>query len=80
MQKLYRLVREEHAGFDATGPHADEINRVAQSMAGALDAINTLRNQASVAHPNDDLLDEAEATLAINAGRTLLNYVAAKIG
>jgi hypothetical protein len=79
VQKLYKLIREDHVGFDATGPHADEINRIGQSMAGALDAINTLRNQASVAHPNDDLLDEADATLAINAGRTLFNYVAAKI-
>ena len=42
-------------------------------------SLNTLRNQASIAHPNDNILEEAEAILAINSGRTLLNYLDSKL-
>jgi len=49
------------------------------AFATALDAVNTLRNQASVAHPNKDLLDDVDATLVVNAARTLFNYVSGKI-
>jgi hypothetical protein len=38
-----------------------------------------VRNQASVAHPNEELLGDAEAHLVINVGRTLLNYLDAKL-
>jgi Abortive infection C-terminus len=38
-----------------------------------------LRNNASVAHPNEALLDEPEAMLAINAARTILHYLDAKL-
>jgi hypothetical protein len=37
-----------------------------------------LRNQASVAHPNVDLLAEPEAMLFINSVRCLLHYLNAK--
>ena len=44
-------------------------------MAAILDAINTLRNRASAAHANDELLKEAEAHLVVNAGRSILAYL-----
>jgi hypothetical protein len=47
-------------------------------MAATLDALNTIRNNASAAHPNEDLLGDPEALLAINAGRTIFTYVAQK--
>lgn len=47
-------------------------------MAATLDALNTIRNNASAAHPNDTLLGDPEALLAINAGRTIFTYVAQK--
>jgi hypothetical protein len=37
-----------------------------------------MRNRASVAHPNPDLLDQDEAMLVINTGRTILGYLDAK--
>ena len=39
-----------------------------------------MRNIASLAHPNKDLLGRNEAQLIVNAGRTLLAYLDAKIG
>lgn len=47
-------------------------------MAATLDALNTIRNNASAAHPNQDLLGDPEGLLAINAGRTIFTYVAQK--
>lgn len=48
-------------------------------IATILDALNPIRNSASVAHPNLDLLSEADAMLAINAARTILHYVEARV-
>ena len=45
------------------------------AIATILDALNPVRNNASVAHPNDQLLGEPEAHLVINIVRTLLNYL-----
>ena len=44
-----------------------------------LDAMLPVRNRASVAHPNAELLGEVEARLVINVGRTLLSYLDAKL-
>lgn len=38
-----------------------------------------MRNNASIAHPNDDLLGRNEALLVINVGRSLLTYLDGKI-
>lgn len=49
---LYKLIREKHPGLQNTGPHADRIDRILKSFASAVDALNALRNHASIAHPN----------------------------
>jgi hypothetical protein len=43
-----------------------------------MDALNPIRNTASVAHPNADLLKKDEAMLVVNSARTLLHYLNAK--
>jgi hypothetical protein len=42
---------------------------------------DNLRAQASasVAHPNDELLPEAEAMLVVNCARTILSYLDTKV-
>jgi hypothetical protein len=47
-------------------------------MATILDALNPVRNNASMAHPTSALIGEAEAVLVINTVRTLLTYLEAK--
>jgi hypothetical protein len=37
-----------------------------------MDALNPVRNRATVAHPNAELLEKEEAMLVINVARTLL--------
>jgi hypothetical protein len=41
--------------------------------------MGTLRNRASLAHPNEELLDHDEALLVINLGRSLLRFLDAKL-
>lgn len=80
VMQLYKAVRTSHPAFTVKGAHAEALNKVALSMASALDSLNTLRNNASPAHPNEELLDEVDGMLAFNATRTLLNYVVGKVG
>ncbi len=41
--------------------------------------MNPLRNQASMAHPNEELLEPAEALLVINVSRSILHYLDTKL-
>ncbi len=43
-----------------------------QTSGSIVDALGTIRNQASLAHPNEDLLHHDEALLVINLTRSLL--------
>lgn len=80
MTQLLKALRREHPAFDVTGPRDDDIRRVINSLGSILDALNPVRNNASVAHPNDELLGPAEATLVINTVTSLLTYLEARIG
>ena len=48
-------------------------------LATVIDCLNTLRNKASLAHPNEEILEETEAILAINSVRTLFHYLDRKL-
>ena len=78
MQKAMKELRTHHPKLKPSGARAGEVSQVLYSMAATLDALNTIRNNASAAHPNEALLGDPEALLAINAGRTIFTYVAQK--
>ncbi len=78
--RALKLLRQHHPALQATGPRAEDITRVLNSLANVLDTLNPIRNNASVAHPNLELLDDPEALLAINAGRTIFAYLDSKMG
>jgi abortive infection Abi-like protein len=77
--QLFKLLREQHPSFRDSGPRAEDVDRVARSMATIVDSLNPLRNQATLAHPNEAVLEEPEAMLVINAVRTLLHYLNSKL-
>lgn len=79
MNGLFRMIREQHPAFTDLGPRAQDVTMVVRAMASIMDAMNPIRNMASVAHPNEELLDTPEAILVINAARTILHYLNAKI-
>lgn len=79
LTQLFKLLRTQHPAFRDLGPRADDMARVLNSLASVVDALNPLRNKASVAHPNADLLADPEAMLVINTVRTLLHFLDSKL-
>lgn len=77
--ELFRLVRDLPAMRQAV-PQQVEIDKILRALANVIDALNPLRNHASVAHANPSLLPEAEAMLVINSVRSLLHYIDGKMG
>src|SRR5689334_8931652 len=77
---LFKVLRTNHPSFKEAGPRPQDITTICKAMSSILDALNPLRNQTSVAHPNANLLEEPEAMLVINSARTILHYLDAKLG
>ena len=72
--RLFKQLRQNHPALETSGPRAEDITKIVQSLANVLDALSPIRNRASLAHPNV-LLEEPEAMVALNATRTLFRYV-----
>ncbi len=80
MVKLLKTLRQNHPALKNLGPRSQDIEHILQSLASIIDVLNPIRNTASIAHPNKDLLGKEEAMLVINVARTLLHYLDSKIG
>ncbi len=78
-QRLLRLLRENHPTLQKIPVGGQEISRILTSLGTAVDAVNTLRNNMSLAHPNEELMEEPEAMLVINAVRTIFHYLDGKL-
>jgi hypothetical protein len=76
---LFKVLRAHHPALVGREPRGAEIDRVLKSMAAIVDALNPVRNRASGAHPNELVLQEAEAMLIVNSVKTLLHYLDARL-
>lgn len=72
---LFKSIRKHHPSFQQPHPRQADIDKIMRSLANIVDALNPVRNRASVAHPNETLLEEPEAMLVINSVRSLLHYL-----
>jgi hypothetical protein len=79
MSGLFASIRNQHPAFKNNGPRKDDLERIFRSMSGIVDAMNPIRNEGSLAHPNNDLLAPPEAALVINMARTILHYIDMKL-
>lgn len=79
INELFKLILQQHQSLKNSGHRKEDIERVLKAFSTILDALNPLRNRASVAHPNEELLGEAEAMLVINSAWTILHYIDAKL-
>ena len=77
--RLLRLLRENHPALQRAVAGSEEVGRILMSMGSAVDAMGTIRNTASIAHPNENLIEDAEAMLVVNACRTILQYLDSKL-
>lgn len=75
---LFKTLRNEHPALANLGLRTDDIEKILRAFASIMDALNPIRNKASAAHPNVELLGPDEAVLVINATRTLLHYLDSK--
>ncbi len=78
LPKLFKLLQSSHSAFQGSGSHQDKIDNICKGFATAIHSLNEIRNSATPAHPNDELLDIPDATLAINAMRTIFHYLEKK--
>jgi len=76
---LFKILREQFPEFKDVVAHDNEAKRVFGSIATALDSLNTIRNRGTLAHPNELLLEAAEAMLFINLSRAALGYLNTKL-
>ncbi len=76
---LFALIRDEHPKFRTQTPGTETATNILRGMARIIDTLNPLRNRHSMAHPSEELLDEPEALLAVNAVKSLLHYLNAKL-
>lgn len=76
--KLFKLISQQHPKFQSVANHS-HVERLLKSFSGIMDSLNPIRNHASVAHPNEELLEKDEAVLFINVVRTLLRYLDEKL-
>lgn len=79
MNRALKILRQSQPALAANGPRAEDITRILGALATVLDSLNPIRNNASVAHPNTELLDNAEAHLVVNAARTVFAFLDAKL-
>jgi hypothetical protein len=73
-------LRTTHPALKDLGTQDREMVCVVNAFATIVDALNTIRYYASVAHPNKELFEEAEASLVLNAVRALFSYLVHKPG
>lgn len=78
MNQLFKALRAQHPSLADLGARPEEVNKILGSMATIFDSLNPVRNNASVAHPNEVLIGEPEAVLVINTVRTLMGYLESK--
>ncbi|MGH2698265.1 MAG: abortive infection family protein [Actinomycetota bacterium] len=79
MAAILKALRRDHPRLQDLGPRAKDIERILNSCGTIMDALDPVRNRASVAHPNELLLASEEAALVINTARTLLSYLSSKL-
>ncbi len=75
---LFKQLRSEHPRLCDLGSQAETMGRILSSLSNVIDCLNPVRNNASLAHANEELLGKDEAILAINAARTVFQYLDSK--
>ncbi|UCZ77147.1 abortive infection family protein [Dickeya zeae] len=77
--ELYKCIRENVREIRELGERSEDMNKMLRSLTSILDALNPIRNRASVAHANDILIGEAEAKFVINIVSSVLHYLDEKL-
>jgi hypothetical protein len=79
LPSLFNVLVRDHPAFKEAVHREGDILKILRSFGAVLDSLGPVRNMASMAHPNKDLLGNAEALLVVHAGWTILHYVDSKL-
>lgn len=79
IEDLFKKIGAEHKAFKDMGPRPQDMVTITGSFCAIMNVIDPIRNRSSFAHPTTTLLDVPEAMLVINAARTILTYLDAKL-
>ena len=78
--QCFKLLKNSHPAFQQVEvAHDPDVIKVLGALSTIIDTLNHLRNRASLAHPNETILDEAESHLIIDSAKTFLRYVSARL-
>jgi hypothetical protein len=78
--ELFSTLRNGHPALAIQNPeHREKMNQIFRGVSKIIEALDSLRDRASLAHPNE-LLDNDEAMLAINVVRSMLRYLDSRLG
>lgn len=80
IRALLRKLEREHPKLVDLGSRPQELTAILNALGTIAGALDPIRNNASPAHANLDLLGEPEAFLVINTVRALYFYLDAKLG
>lgn len=74
MPKLFNLLYKkwEEVG---NGDINDMMLKALRSASATIDSLNDIRNRYSLAHPNDEIVSEAEAKLILGLMESICNYI-----
>lgn len=78
LKAAFELLRKHHPKMQPKEAWEGQITQAMEGLADVLDAMNKVRNDWSLAHPNK-LLPDREAQLFANAARSFLNYLEARL-
>lgn len=80
VSELFALLRDNHPALQSTalGIKANEVTKILRAISKIIDALNPIRDRATLVHPNETL-KQNESMLAIHAILTLLHYLNAKL-
>jgi hypothetical protein len=75
MTDLIKALRQRLPVLQDSTSRGQDVGSILKAIGAILGSLDPIRNRASGAHPNDDILAEPEALLVIDAARTVLNYL-----
>jgi len=75
----FKVLRQQHSGFEAPMAQQAAMKNVLNSAATLLEQLDPIRNRATLAHANEELISRDEALLVINLIRSLMQYFDAKL-
>jgi len=75
----FKVLRQQHPGFNNPIAQPAATKNVLSAAATLLDQLDPIRNRATLAHANEELIAHDEALLIINLVRSLMQYFDAKL-